>query len=152
GAGVFHEYWRRPAETAASFAAGGWFKTGDVAVLEAGAFRLLGRSSTDILKTGGYKVSALEIESALAEHPAIAECAVVAVPDEEWGERVGAAVVLKPGARLSLEELRQWGAAHLAPYKLPTRLLELESLPRNALGKVVKPELARRFAGRRGAP
>jgi malonyl-CoA/methylmalonyl-CoA synthetase len=142
GPGVFARYWRRPAETAAAFR-GGWFRTGDVAVVEAGSYRLLGRSSTDIVKIGGYKVSALEVEACLSEHPAIAECAVVGLPDEEWGERLAAAVVLRPGAALALEELRRWAADHLAPYKLPTRLQLLETLPRNALGKVLKGEVRR---------
>src|SRR5207244_9270208 len=91
GPGVFLEYWRRPDETARAFR-DGWFRTGDVAIATAGAYRLLGRTSTDIIKTGGYKVSALEIEEVIREHPAIADCAIVAVPDLEWGERVCAAI------------------------------------------------------------
>ena len=98
------------------------------------------------MKTGGYKVSALEIEAALAEHPAIAECAVVGLDDPEWGQRIAAAVVLRPGAGLTLDALRAWAGERLAPYKLPTRLCLLDALPRNALGKVVKPELPARFA------
>src|SRR5262249_42595988 len=74
GPGVFLEYWQRPEETRAAFH-DGWFRTGDTAVLEDGAYRLLGRTSTDILKTGGFKVSALEIEAALREHPSIRDCA-----------------------------------------------------------------------------
>ena len=93
--GMFTEYWDRPEETETSFA-DGWFRTGDLAVVEGGYYRLLGRLSTDIIKTGGYKVSALEIEEALREHPAIAECAVVGLPDPEWGERVAVAVVPRP--------------------------------------------------------
>ncbi len=140
GPGVFLEYWRRPEETAAAFR-DGWFRTGDVAVVEEGSYRILGRSSIDIIKTGGYKVSALEIEEALRGHPAVAECAVIGLPDPEWGERVAAAVELAPGAALGLEELRSWGRERLAAYKLPSRLAVVEALPRNPLGKVVKPEL-----------
>ncbi|HEX4954341.1 MAG TPA: acyl-CoA synthetase [Thermoanaerobaculia bacterium] len=143
GPGVFQTYWRRPAETAAF--RDGWFRTGDVAVCEHGRYRLLGRASQDIVKTGGYKVSALEIEAVLLGHPAVAECAVVGLADPEWGERVGAAVVLAPGARVDLEGLRSWAREHLAPYKLPTRLVVLSELPKNALGKVVKGELRGRF-------
>ena len=87
GPSVFSEYWQRPDETRDAFR-DGWFRTGDVAVFESGAYRLLGRISVDIIKTGGFKVSALEIEEVLRTHPAIAECAVVGVHDEEWGERV----------------------------------------------------------------
>ena len=87
GPAVFLEYWRRPEETEAAFR-DGWFRTGDMAVVEGGCYRLLGRTSVDIIKTGGFKVSALEIEETLRTHPCIGECAVVGVADEEWGERV----------------------------------------------------------------
>jgi malonyl-CoA/methylmalonyl-CoA synthetase len=146
GPGVFQEYWANPAATAAAFR-DGWFRTGDVAALEAGRYRILGRSSTDIIKTGGYKVSALEIEEALREHPAVRECAVVGVADPEWGERVAAALVLKEGGSLTLAELRAWARERLAVYKVPTRLQLTDSLPRNAMGKVIRPEVARLFAG-----
>jgi malonyl-CoA/methylmalonyl-CoA synthetase len=144
GPTVFREYWRRPEETEKAFV-DGWFKTGDVAVRENGAFRILGRESVDIIKTGGYKVSALEIEDELRHHKAVDQCAVVGVPDPEWGERVAAAVVVKPGTSLDLDSLRAWSKERLAVYKVPSRLLILPELPRNAMGKVVKPELAQQF-------
>jgi malonyl-CoA/methylmalonyl-CoA synthetase len=144
GPAVFHEYWQRQEETAAAFR-NGWFRTGDMAVLENGSFRLLGRTSVDIIKTGGFKVSALEIEEVLRTHPAVAECAVVGVNDAEWGERVSAAVELKPGASLSLDDLQRWAKAILAPYKVPRALAPVAALPRNAMGKVVKPQVARLF-------
>lgn len=145
GPNVFAGYWRKPEATRDSFTEDGWFRTGDVAVREHDAYRLLGRASVDILKTGGYKVSALEIEEALRDHPAIAECAVVGLPDTEWGQRVAAAAVLYEGATLDLEALRAWGKDHLAPYKVPTRLRVVDALPRNALGKVQKPDVAMLF-------
>jgi malonyl-CoA/methylmalonyl-CoA synthetase len=149
GPGLFREYWRRPEETAEALR-DGWFQTGDVAVVEAGVYRILGRQSQDIIKTGGYKISALEIETVLRDHPAIADCAVVGLPDPEWGERVAAAVVLAPGAAaLDLESLRTWARERLAPYKLPALLEVVADLPRNAMGKVVKPELVHRFPGSR---
>ena len=144
GPGLFREYWRRPEETERAFR-GGWFRTGDTSVAEGGIYRILGRSSVDIVKTGGYKVSALEIESVLRDHPAIADCAVVGLPDPEWGERVAAAVALAPGTALDLDGLRAWARDRLAPYKLPTRLLVVEDLPRNAMGKVVKAEVVKGF-------
>ena len=116
-----------------------------MAVLERGAYRLLGRTNVDIIKTGGFKVSALEIEEVLRAHPAIAECAVVGVDDAEWGERVAAAVELKPGAALSLDELQRWAKEQMAPYKLPRGLATVVSLPRNVLGKVLKREVAGLF-------
>jgi malonyl-CoA/methylmalonyl-CoA synthetase len=139
---VFAGYFGRPDATAAAFTADGFFRTGDVAVRERGYYRLLGRASVDIIKTGGFKVSALEIEEALREHPAIAEVAVVGLPDAEWGERVTAAVVLNPGSTLSLEQLREFGKERLAPYKVPSRLCCLAALPRNVMGKVEKPALS----------
>jgi len=144
GPTVFTEYWQRPQETSASFR-DGWFRTGDVAVVEGGSYRLLGRTSVDIIKTGGFKVSALEIEELLRTHPAITECAVVGVADDEWGERVAAAVELKDEAALTLDDLQQWAKQRLAPYKVPRALAAVPALPRNAMGKVVKPEVAALF-------
>ncbi len=138
GQAMFLEYWERPSETAASYTADGWFKTGDEALLESGSYRILGRRSTDMLKSGGYKISALEVEEVLLSHAAIAECAVVGLEDEEWGERVAAAIVLAPGQAIDLESLRAWAKAHLAPYKIPTRLRVVAALPRTALGKIQK--------------
>ena len=144
--GMFRQYWQKPEATAAAFTADGWFETGDVAVRVDGVYRILGRESVDILKTGGYKVSALEIEDALREHPAIRECAVVGVPDDEWGQRVAAAVVLHDGASLTLEQLRAFGKEQLAPYKVPSLLRVVTDLPRNAMGKVQKPDVTRWFS------
>ena len=102
-------------------------------------------TNIDILKTGGHKVSALEIEEALREHPAVAECAVVGLPDPERGECVAAAVVLNDGDALDLPSLRIWAKELLAAYKVPSRLLVLDTLPRNAMGKVMKPAVAALF-------
>jgi malonyl-CoA/methylmalonyl-CoA synthetase len=144
GPSVFLEYWQRPEETKASFRQG-WFSTGDVAIVEKGIYRILGRKSTDIIKTGGYKVSALEIEEVLRSHPAIKECAVIGIEDPEWGERVGAALILQSGEDLNLAELRTWGKRRLAPYKVPTRVVIVDDLPRNPLGKVTKLLLKKYF-------
>lgn len=145
---VFLEYWRKPEETKKTFR-GGWFLTGDVAVQENGVYRILGRSSVDIIKTGGYKVSALEIEETLRAHPGIKECAVVGMPDPVWGERVSAALVMREGAHLDIEELRAWGKERLAPYKVPQTAITLPELPKNAMGKVSKPELKKIMAERK---
>jgi malonyl-CoA/methylmalonyl-CoA synthetase len=149
GPSVFAEYWGKPDATRDAFR-DGWFRTGDTAVVENGRYRILGRTNVDILKTGGHKVSALEIEEALREHPAVAECAVVGLPDPEWGERVAAAVVLNEGDVLDLSSLRAWAREFLATHKLPSRLLVLDALPRNAVGKVIKPAVVAMFqtAGR----
>ena len=144
GPSVFAEYWGKPDASRDAFR-DGWFRTGDTAVVENGVYRILGRTNIDILKTGGHKVSALEIEEALRQHPAIVECAVVGIPDPEWGERVAAAVVLKDSDALDLQSLRAWARDLLAPHKLPSRLVVLDTLPRNAMGKTMKPAVATLF-------
>lgn len=142
GDNVFLEYWNNPEATSESFV-DGWFRTGDVAVREKGYYRIMGRLSVDIIKSGGYKLSALEIEGTLLTHDKIAECAVVGLEDETWGEAVTAFVTLKPGQTLSLPELKTWCESRMSPYKIPKSLRLLESLPRNAMGKVIKPDLKR---------
>ena len=142
--GVFLEYWQNSAATERAFG-DRWFRTGDLAVVEDGSYRILGRMSVDIIKTGGYKVSALEIEEVLRTHPDIVECAVVGVEDLEWGERVCAAVVLPLDRQLTLESFRSWAKERLAAYKVPRELAIVAELPRNAMGKVVKPEVIELF-------
>ncbi|MFQ5705121.1 MAG: acyl-CoA synthetase [Gemmatimonadales bacterium] len=144
GPGVFKEYWNRPKATAEAFV-DGWFATGDIAVEEEGGYRILGRNNVDMIKTGGYKVSALEIENVLQTHEDIAECAVVGVADREWGERVCVAIESSRQQHPSLEALRAWCKKRLAPYKIPTDLIRVEELPRNAMGKVMKPKVVEMF-------
>jgi len=146
GSNVFTEYWGKPAATAESFEAGGWYRTGDMAVLETGYYRIMGRLSVDIIKSGGYKLSALEIEAALLDHPDIAEVAVLGLPDDTWGEAVSAAVVTKNSAGLALPALREWCKSRLSVYKVPQRLVLVKELPRNAMGKVTKPAVRGLFA------
>ena len=137
GPNVFREYWNRQEVTDQSFV-NGWFRTGDIAVVEDGYYRILGRNSVDIIKSGGYKLSALEIESALLDHPGIVQCAVVGIPEETWGETVAAAVVLRENGRLTLEELHSWCKDRISYYKVPRKLLAVNDLPRNTMGKVTK--------------
>jgi malonyl-CoA/methylmalonyl-CoA synthetase len=141
GPGVFLEYWKRPEDTREAFTDDGWFRTGDTAVIEDGRYRILGRSSVDILKTGGEKVSALEIEEVLLGHDSVNEVAVVGVDDEEWGQRVVAVVVA--ANEVEPDELRRWAKARLAAHKIPKDFHFTDSLPRNALGKTMKPEVVR---------
>jgi malonyl-CoA/methylmalonyl-CoA synthetase len=144
GPSVFAGYRGRPEATAAAFT-DGWFKTGDVAERARDGFvRLLGRTSVDILKSGGEKLSALEVEEAFREHPAVAEIAVVGLPDERWGDRVVAAIVARGACDPTV--LRAWARERLAPHQVPRDIVLVEELPRNALGKVVKPELVRRLS------
>jgi len=145
GPNVFREYWCKPEATAESFDQDGWYRTGDMAVRETGYYRIMGRLSVDIIKSGGYKLSALEIEAALLDHPDIAECAVIGMPDDTWGEAVSAAVVTRPGTDLTLAALREWSKTRLSVYKVPQRLAVVKELPRNAMGKVTKPAVRSLF-------
>ncbi len=145
GPAVFLEYWNNPDATAASFTADGWFRTGDVAIRERGYYRIMGRQSVDIIKSGGYKLSALEIEGVLLEHPQIAECAVLGIPDQTWGEVVSAVVVVREHGVLDEPGLRAWCEKQMSTYKQPRRFLFVPGLPRNAMGKVVKPGLRALF-------
>lgn len=141
GDNVFLEYWNRPTETEKAFT-NGWFKTGDVVMRLPEGYKIVGRLSTDIIKVGGYKVSALEIEEVLRTHANILDCCVVGIPDPTWGERIAAAVVLQnPNKTITIDQLRDFCATQLANYKLPTILMATPNLPRNAMGKVLKPEV-----------
>ena len=144
GPGVFLEYWNNPGATKKTFN-NGWFSTGDVAIVENGNYRILGRRSVDIIKTGGYKVSALEIEEVLRTHPKLVECSIIGIKDVEWGERVCAALVLKEGHEISLDSLRSWAKKRLTVYKIPSRIQIFDELPRNEMGKVSKHKIVEIF-------
>jgi malonyl-CoA/methylmalonyl-CoA synthetase len=141
---AFREYWGNPESTEKAFA-DGWFLTGDIAVIDEGAYRILGRASIDIIKSGGYKLSALEIEAILLEHSEVSEVAVIGLPDDEWGELVAAAVVL--ASPVSEDDLVQWSRDRMSGYKVPRKWIFTGALPRNALGKVTKPSLSTWFEG-----
>ena len=142
GPNVMLGYLNRPDATAAAFRPDGFFRTGDLAVRSADGFiRLVGRRATDLIKSGGFKIGAGEIESALLEHPQVAEAAVAGMPDADLGERVCAWVVLRPEAAVTESELSDHVAAALSPHKRPRTVWMVESLPRNAMGKVLKTEL-----------
>jgi malonyl-CoA/methylmalonyl-CoA synthetase len=167
GSTVFQEYWNRPDATKEAFTEDGYFDTGDVAeynpALE--SYRILGRASVDILKVGGHKVSALEIERTLLEHSRIEEVVIVGIPDETWGQRVGMIARIATTTAsitttssgidddkeedgegpLSLDELQGWCGSRMEQYKTPTRIVWLDEIPKNAMGKVNKKELVRLF-------
>ena len=147
GPNVFKEYWGKPEATRETFTEDGWFKTGDVAVVEHDYYRIMGRSSVDIIKSGGYKISALEIEEVLRTHDWIDDCAVVGIEDEEWGELIVATVVPTGIGRelFEVEALNAWLVQRMAGYKKPRKYLVVTDLPRNAMGKVVKNEVKKLF-------
>ena len=154
GPGVMKGYWRAPAATAAAFRMHNgvhWFATGDVVTVDEGGYHnIVGRKSTDILKVGGYKIASREIEEAIASHPWVHEVAVVGVPDDEWGQRVVACVVLRDSAlEQAHDDILQALQEHVRLHesKKPRALHVVTALPRNALGKVQKHELVRQLAG-----
>ncbi|MHA5051335.1 acyl-CoA synthetase [Streptomyces sp. SD15] len=140
GPNLFTEYLNRPDATAAAFTGDGWFRTGDMAVRDAdGSVRIVGRKATDLIKSGGYKIGAGEIENALLEHPAVREAAVTGEPDDDLGERIVAWVVPVEPAGPGLDrELSDHVARRLAPHKRPRTVHFLTSLPRNDMGKILK--------------
>jgi len=153
GANVFSRYWERPEATAKDFTSDGWFRTGDVVTTNGGYIKILGRASADIIKSGGYKISALQIETELLAHPMIHDCTVVGVPDPTWGQKVAAVLVLTdPAKSVDFEELRTWCKERMAPYMVPTVWRVLAQLPRNTLGKVNKVEFVKTAFPAAGQP
>ncbi|MDX3803581.1 acyl-CoA synthetase [Streptomyces sp. AK04-3B] len=140
GPNLFTAYLNRPDATAAAFTADGWFRTGDVAVRDPdGYVRIVGRKATDLIKSGGYKIGAGEIENALLEHPGVREAAVTGEPDADLGERVVAWVVpADPQSPPGERELADHVALRLAPHKRPRTVRYLDALPRNDMGKIMK--------------
>ena len=141
GPNVMRGYWNRPEATREAIDATGWFHTGDLGYFDSEGFLFLCDRVKDMVITGGENVYPAEVESVLYEHPAIAEVAVIGLPDEKWGEAVTAVVRLKNGAALTLPELREFATVRLARYKLPLKLHFLDEMPRNPAGKVLKYQL-----------
>lgn len=144
GDNVFLEYWNKAEATKKTFTEDGWFKTGDIAVVEDSYYRILGRDSIDIIKSGGYKISALEIEEILRTHSTINDCSVIGIPNEEWGELI-VAVLIVNDKNLDLKELNIWIREKMPAYKTPRQYKIIEELPRNAMGKVTKNDLKTLF-------
>jgi long-chain acyl-CoA synthetase len=140
GHNVMKGYWRRETATAEAIV-DGWFRTGDLArVDEDGYFFIVDRKKEMIIR-GGYNVYPREIEEVLYEHPAVVEAAVIGIPDSVLGEEVGAAVVLKPGADLTAEEIQEYVKNEVAAYKYPRKVWLLEALPKGPTGKILKREI-----------
>ncbi|MFI5606064.1 acyl-CoA synthetase [Amycolatopsis sp. NPDC051903] len=138
GTNLFTEYLNRPDATAAAVV-DGWFRTGDMATRDSdGYVKIVGRKATDLIKSGGYKIGAGEIENALLEHPDVAEAAVTGEPDDDLGERIVAWVVPAAGSQPSAGELADHVAKLLAPHKRPRVVRYLDALPRNDMGKIMK--------------
>eukprot|EP01084_Bolivina_argentea_P307301 531124_1 len=148
---MFKEYYNRPDKTKEQYTNDGWYKTGDCGVIdEDGYYKIEGRKYIDIIKYGGYKISSLDIETVYLTHPNVKEIVVVGIEDEEYGQIIGAIVKLKDNVNeiMDLKELRKWGENKLAKYKLPGRLLVVDEIPTNAVGKYQKTELVKMFEKR----
>lgn len=145
GENVFKEYYNKPEITESEFLDEVWFKTGDLCEysVEKNKFKILGRSSVDIIKSGGYKISALQIETKLLAHPDIKECIVLGVNDKVYGEKIATLIVPKHDRTITLEGLKHWAADKMPKYSLPTILKIVENIPKNSMGKVNKKEIVK---------
>ncbi len=141
GPHVFKDYWRQPEKTADAFSADGWLRTGDMGLREPDGYYTLKGRAKDLVITGGLNVYPPEVELVLMEHPAVAACAVFGCPDDEWGEQVVAAIIPRDGAAANEAEICAFCREGLAAYKVPRRVVFVEELPANALGKIQKAKL-----------
>jgi fatty-acyl-CoA synthase len=145
--GVMAGYWQQPEATAQAMR-GGWFHTGDMAVIEANGYMRIVDRKKDIIVSGGENISSLDVEKVLVAHPDVFEAAVIPVADQKWGEVPKAVVVAKPGSKLGEVELIEFCRARLAHYKCPQSIEFCDSLPKTATGKVLKRELRDKYAGK----
>jgi long-chain acyl-CoA synthetase len=145
GPQVFQGYWGRPGDTAAALLDGGWLRTGDVASVSPDGFVTIVDRLKELIITGGFNVSPSEVEDALGSHPGVAAAAVVALPRASGGEDVAAAVVLREGAALDVEGLRDYCRTRLAAYKVPRRIVAVDDLPRSLIGKVLRKQVRERL-------
>lgn len=141
GPHVFKGYWQMPSKTADSFTADGWLRSGDLGLREPDGYYTLKGRSKDLIITGGLNVYPPEVEFVLAEHPAVLTSAVIGCPDDEWGEKITAVILLRDGQSTSAEEIMNFCRERLAAYKIPRRILFDDELPRNSIGKVQKARL-----------
>jgi long-chain acyl-CoA synthetase len=142
GPQVMKGYYNNPSETAKTIDADGWLHTGDIAVMDADGYIAIVDRKKDLIIAGGYNIVPREVEEVLFQHPAVLEAAVVGVPDPKRGETVKAVVVLKPGASVTVEEMRSFCKERLAPYKVPALVEFSSELPKTQVGKVLRRQLA----------
>ncbi len=142
--GVMAGYWKQP-EASAEALRGGWFHTGDMAVMNEDGYILIVDRRKDIIVSGGENISSLEVEKALAAHPSVYEAAVIPVPDEKWGEVPKGLVVVKPGSELSESELLEFCRVRLTHFKCPRSIEFVEALPKTATGKILKKNLRNKY-------
>tara|TARA_B100001013_G_scaffold333359_1_gene250258 strand:+ start:115 stop:816 length:702 start_codon:yes stop_codon:yes gene_type:complete len=142
---VMKGYWKQPEETARVLKKG-WFHTGDLATIDSEGYIMIVDRKKDVIVRGGENISSIEIENTLSSHPAVLECAVIAMPDPKWGESPKAFVVSKPGTVISEQDLKQHCKSLLAPYKIPSSIEFISSLPKGGTGKIQKKILRDHFS------
>jgi len=141
GPNVMAGYWRRPQDTAAVLSDGGWLRTGDIGVADGEGYVQIRDRTKDLIISGGENVYPAEVEDALYQHPAVAECAVIGVPDDHWGEVGRAVVVLREGATADAADLLAFLTGRIAKFKIPKSVVFTDALPRTVSGKVLKSQL-----------
>ena len=141
---VMEGYWRQP-EATASAIRDGWFHTGDLATLDEEGYILIVDRAKDMILSGGENVASAEIERVLYLHPAVLECAVVAIPDEQWGEVAKAVVTLKAGHQASEAEIMEHCRKHLAGFKIPKTVEFVDAFPKGGTGKILKKVLREKY-------
>jgi fatty-acyl-CoA synthase len=144
GPNVMKGYWQQPEATASALVDGDWFRSGDVGVVDDDGFFYVRDRIKDMIISGGENIYPAEVEAAVCQHPSVAECGVIGVPDEKWGEVGKAFVVLRPGADTSEHELVAFMQGRIARYKIPKSFVRIEALPRTGSGKIDKPKLRQR--------
>ena len=148
GPQVFQGYWRRPEETAAVLLDGGWLRTGDIVTVSEDGFVTVVDRVKELIITGGFNVSPSEVEQVLTLHPDVESAAVVGVPRPAGGEDVVAAVVMKPGTAFEASALKDFARSHLAAYKVPRKVVQLDDLPRSQIGKVLRRQVREQLTAR----
>jgi len=150
GPQVFQGYWNRPEETAIALLEGGWLRTGDIVTVDDDGFVTVVDRLKELIISGGFNISPSEVENALLLHPDVADAAVVGIPRSDGSETVTAAVVVRPGAVFDADELKAFVRGHVAAYKVPRSIVEMETLPRSLVGKVIRRQVRADILARRG--
>ncbi len=141
---ILKSYWNKPEDTA-EVKAGGWYHTGDAAKVDEEGFVYIQDRVKDMIITGGENVFPAEVENALHAHEDILDVAVIGIPDDKWGEGIKACVVIRPGAKLSEEEIIAYARSRIAGFKVPRSVDFIDELPRNPSGKILRRELRKPY-------
>jgi len=141
GKNIMAGYWNRPQETAAALTEDGWYRSGDMAHADDGGYIFIVDRAKDMIISGGENIYSVQVEEAVNQHPSVLECAVIGVPDDEWGESVKAFVVLKPDTTATEQEIIDTARQHLASYQKPRTVEFVAELPKAPTGKILKRSL-----------